>query len=57
MEKILVIDDDQSIRETLTTFLKRQGYQPMAAEDGSKGVELIRIEMPDLVICDYKIRK
>ena len=57
MEKILVIDDDQSIRETLTTFLKRQGYQPMAAEDGSKGVELIRIEMPDLVICDYKMPK
>jgi len=57
MEKILVIDDDQSIRETLTTFLKRQGYQPVAAEDGSEGIELVRTELPDLVICDYKMPK
>lgn len=57
MEKILVIDDDQSIRETLTTFLKRQGYNPVSAEDGMRGVEAIKKEQPELVICDYKMPK
>lgn len=55
MEKVLVIDDDQSIRETLTTFLRRQGFKPIAAEDGEKGIELLKSELPDLVICDYKM--
>ncbi|MCF8241561.1 MAG: sigma-54 dependent transcriptional regulator [Melioribacteraceae bacterium] len=57
MEKILVIDDDQSIRETLTTFLKRQGYNPVSAEDGMKGVQALKEEQPELVICDYKMPK
>ena len=57
MEKILVIDDDQSIRETLTTFLKRQGYNPISAEDGMKGVQSVKEEQPELVICDYKMPK
>jgi len=57
MEKILVIDDDQSIRETLTTFLKRQGYNPVSAEDGMKGVQSVKEEQPELVICDYKMPK
>lgn len=57
MEKILVIDDDQSIRETLTTFLKRQGYNPISAEDGMKGIQLVREELPEIVICDYKMPK
>jgi len=55
MEKILVIDDDQSIRETLTTYLKRQDYNAFSAEDGQEGVELVRSELPDLIICDYKM--
>ncbi len=55
MEKILVIDDDQSIRETLTAFLKRQGYNPVSAEDGVKGIRLVKEELPEIVICDYKM--
>lgn len=57
MEKILVIDDDQSIRETLTTFLKRQGYNPVSAEDGMKGIRAVKEDFPELVICDYKMPK
>lgn len=55
MEKIIVLDDDQSIRETLTNFLKKQKFNVLSAEDGEKGLELIKKELPDLVISDYKM--
>lgn len=55
MEKIVVIDDDQSIRETLSNYLKRQKFDVHSAEDGVKGWELISNLLPDLVISDYRM--
>lgn len=55
MEKIVVIDDDQSIRETLSNYLKRQKFDVYSAEDGVKGWELISNLLPDLVISDYRM--
>ena len=55
MERIIIIDDDQSIRETLTNFLKRQGFTVYAAENGEQGLDLIKRFTPDLVISDYKM--
>ncbi len=55
MEKILVIDDDESIRQTLTNFLKRIGYSALAAEDGKAGIEIVQANQPDLVISDIKM--
>ncbi|MBU1098734.1 MAG: sigma-54 dependent transcriptional regulator [Bacteroidetes bacterium] len=55
MEKIVVIDDDQSIRETLSNYLKRQKFEVYSAEDGVKGWELISNLLPDLVISDYRM--
>lgn len=55
MEYIVVIDDDQSIRETITNFLKRQGYYVESSENGKEGLELIKRRTPDLVISDYKM--
>ncbi|MFN4111487.1 MAG: sigma-54-dependent transcriptional regulator [Ignavibacteria bacterium] len=54
-EKILVIDDDESIRQTLTNFLKRHNYSVITAENGNVGFEMIKKHSPDLIISDIKM--
>ena len=53
--KILIIDDEQGIRDFLSYELGRQGYMVLAAKDGEKGVEKLREEKFDLVISDIKM--
>jgi CheY-like chemotaxis protein len=52
MQKILVIDDDVLVRDTIVRILDRKGYQVLVAEDGARGLRLFRSEHPDLVITD-----
>ena len=49
---ILIIDDEESIRNSLSGVLKDEGYQVLMAEDGLKGLALAREETPDLIILD-----
>ncbi|HSB07476.1 MAG TPA: sigma-54 dependent transcriptional regulator [Thermodesulfobacteriota bacterium] len=53
--KILIIDDDQSIRETLEMFLHEKGYEVITSEDGGKGLEAVQRERPDIVILDIRL--
>jgi DNA-binding NtrC family response regulator len=55
MSKILVIDDEPSIRDLLDTLLRRKGYVVVLAESGRKGLELFRREHPDVIILDMKM--
>ena len=55
MAKILVIDDEQSIRDLLDTLLCRKGYDVVLAESGRKGLEVFRRERPDVVVMDLKM--
>lgn len=55
MTTILVIDDEQGIRDLLHTFLRRSGYDVIVAENGPKGLELYRRECPDVVVLDLKM--
>jgi DNA-binding NtrC family response regulator len=55
MFKILVIDDEQGIRNILDTLLSRKGYDVVLADGGRKGVELFRRERPDVVVLDLKM--
>ncbi len=55
MDKILVIDDDQSIRKTLTNYLKKQDYEVLSADNGISGIEIAKNELPDLVITDIRM--
>lgn len=55
MAKILVIDDEQGIRNLLDTLLSRKGYDVVLAESGRKGLELFRRERPDVVVLDLKM--
>src|SRR5690348_12129723 len=52
MTTILVIDDDDSVREFVRTILDENGYRVLTAGDGEQGLEIFRIEKPDLVIPD-----
>lgn len=49
---IAIIDDDESIRRSLTLNLELEGFAVVSASDGGAGVELIRAENPDLIILD-----
>ena len=51
-KKILVADDDASIREILSIQLARMGYEIVTAEDGAEAVELYEKEAPHLVLLD-----
>ena len=55
MAKILVIDDEQGIRELLDALLRRKGYDVVLAESGRKGLELFRRERPDVLVLDLKM--
>ena len=57
MEKILVVDDEQSLREVLSIMLKRAGYTVTSAADGEEAVELLQKEIYDLVITDLRMPK
>jgi DNA-binding NtrC family response regulator len=52
MAKILVIDDDVIVRETIVQILEDGGHQVVSAEDGKRGMAAFRSEHPDLVITD-----
>lgn len=53
--KILVIEDDRTMREGIATVLKLQGYEMHTAEDGHGGAQIFREIQPDLVISDMKL--
>mgnify|MGYP001243325377 CR=1 FL=1 len=50
--KILVIDDEERIRDLFRIWLERAGHQVYLAENGKVGVEVQRKALVDLVICD-----
>jgi DNA-binding response OmpR family regulator len=54
-EKILVVDDEISLQETLAYNLKKQGYQVETIGDGSKVLDIVRTMKPDLIILDVML--
>ena len=56
-QKILVVDDEASIRRILETRLKMAGYNVVTAEDGEEAVEVFNKINPDLVILDVMMPK
>ncbi len=56
-QKILVADDEASIRRILETRLKMVGYDVVTAEDGEEAVDVYNKTMPDLVILDVMMPK
>ena len=52
MKKIVLIEDNPEIRETTQEILELADYDVVVAENGKKGVELVKEYKPDLIICD-----
>jgi CheY-like chemotaxis protein len=52
MRKILVIDDDQTFRELISSGVDKEQYDVMTAADGVEGLEQVEKEMPDLILLD-----
>jgi two-component system response regulator PilR (NtrC family) len=57
VEKVLVVDDEQSMRDVLSIMLKRAGYGVTIASDGEEAIGHIGKEIFDLVITDLKMPK
>jgi CheY-like chemotaxis protein len=52
MKKILIADDDESILEVTTFYLRGSGYEVRTAADGAETLAKVRTLMPDLVLLD-----
>jgi two-component system, NtrC family, response regulator PilR len=53
--RILVVDDERSIREFLTILLQQEGYDVVTAASVAEGIERLGSGRPDLVMCDLKL--
>lgn len=53
--RILVVDDEESIREFLDIMLRKEGYEVTLAEDGARATELLKKKTFDLVISDMQM--
>jgi len=56
-DKILVVEDELALRETISYNLKQQGYDVLTAEDGEKGILLAKEHQPDLMLLDIMLPK
>lgn len=53
--KILVIEDEELIRESILHLLNTRGFNAIGAADGSIGVRLAKEFVPDLILCDVRM--
>lgn len=56
-KKVLVIDDEKSIRDIIGEYLTEEGFEFVEAPDGIRGLEIFRSLSPDLVILDVMMPK
>jgi len=54
--RIMIIDDDSDYRFTMETFLNRNGFETLTAENGQEGLDLIEKERPDLILLDVMMQ-
>ena len=57
MKRILVIDDEPLLRETVRLALVGKDFDVIEAENGTLGIEKARKELPDLILCDVNMEK
>lgn len=50
--KILVVDDDANVRDVLSVFFEGIGFSVEQANNGMSVLPLVRVQKPDLIVCD-----
>jgi CheY-like chemotaxis protein len=55
MTKILVIEDEETVRENILELLDAEGFEAIAAENGRIGLNLAQQHLPDLILCDIRM--
>ncbi|MDP2702975.1 MAG: sigma-54 dependent transcriptional regulator, partial [Candidatus Rokubacteria bacterium] len=53
--RILLVDDEEEIRELLSRLVRKEGFEPLAAPDGETALDLIRRESPDVALLDIRM--
>ncbi|MEN9749723.1 MAG: hypothetical protein RL149_801 [Actinomycetota bacterium] len=57
MTKILVVEDEQGLREPLVYLLKKEGYEVIEAADGDEAIREFKTHSPDLILLDLMLPK
>ena len=55
MSTILIVDDEQSMRDFLAIMLRKEGYAVVTVEDGNEAIKAVGEDIYDLVITDIKM--
>jgi CheY-like chemotaxis protein len=55
MGKILIIEDDQGIRENVVEILHFEGFETLEAQNGTVGLQLAQEHLPDMILCDVRM--
>jgi DNA-binding response OmpR family regulator len=55
MKKVLIVEDDKSIREEITTLFLTENWQVTAADNNSDALQAVRDDVPDIIIYDFNI--
>lgn len=57
MAKILIVEDEPNLLELYKKEMQDEGYEVLSTEDGEQALNLVKKQLPDLVILDIKIKK
>jgi CheY-like chemotaxis protein len=55
MTKVLVIEDEEILRESILNILETNGFSAIGAADGRSGLQLAKEVVPDLILCDVRM--
>lgn len=55
MKKILVIEDEAATLDNLVLMLEMEGFKPLSAPNGRKGIAIAKRERPDVILCDVSM--
>ena len=53
--KVLIVDDDEDVREILAKTIRKEGFEVVVAENGQAGLEIFGREHPDILIADLRM--
>jgi CheY-like chemotaxis protein len=55
MTRVLIIEDDATLRSNIIDVLDMSGYEVISAPDGAQGVQAAREHQPDVIVCDVRM--